>query len=188
MSPAGRITPGDAGRWPDRHIDPLIRSNRFVKDQGPCPASMPGERFPCRVAGAPPTRRPDRVLRLDGRRLGLGTERRARLLKAEGVDLIDCSSADLVPEAKIPVGPGYQVPGAERIGREAGIATAAVGMITAPTHADEIVRNGRADLVLLAREVLRDAQGRLRAARILGQAAALMPPISTHGPGSPDTT
>lgn len=180
MSPAGRISPGDAGRWSDRHIDPLIRSNRFVKDQGPCPAStssMPGARSPCRVAGAPPTRRPDRVLRLDGRRLGPGAERRARLLKAEGVDRIDCSSADLVPEAKIPVGPGYQVPGAERSGREAGIATAAVGMITAPTHADEIVRNRRADPMLLAREVLRDGQGRLRAARTLGQAAALMPPI-----------
>lgn len=64
----------------------------------------------------------------------------ARLLKAEGVDLIDCSSGGLVPQAKIPVGPGYQVPFAERIRREAGIATAAVGLITAPTHADEIVR------------------------------------------------
>ncbi|HYN76969.1 MAG TPA: hypothetical protein VES73_04145 [Lamprocystis sp. (in: g-proteobacteria)] len=81
-----------------------------------------------------------------------------------------------MPKAKIAVGPGYQVPFAERIRREVGIATAAVGLITAPTHADEIVRNGRADLVLLAREVLRDAQWPLRAARALGQAEALTPP------------
>jgi 2,4-dienoyl-CoA reductase-like NADH-dependent reductase (Old Yellow Enzyme family) len=101
----------------------------------------------------------------------------ARLLKAEGVDLIDCSSGGLVPDAKIPVGPGFQVPFAERIRREAGIATAAVGMITAPAHADAIVRNGRADLVLLAREFLRDAEWPLRAARVLGQTAKLKPPL-----------
>jgi 2,4-dienoyl-CoA reductase-like NADH-dependent reductase (Old Yellow Enzyme family) len=100
----------------------------------------------------------------------------ARLLKAEGVDLIDCSSGGLVPQAKVLVGPGYQAPFAEHIRRESGIATAAVGMITAATHADEIVRNGCADLVLLVREVLRDAQWPLRAARALSQAAALTPP------------
>jgi len=98
-------------------------------------------------------------------------------LKDEGVDLIDCSSGGLVPDAKIPAGPGFQVPFAERIRREAGILTAAVGMITEPTHADEIVRNGRADLVLLARELLRDAQWPLRAARALGQGENLEPPV-----------
>lgn len=97
-------------------------------------------------------------------------------LKVEGVDLIDCSSGGLVPDARIPVGSGFQVPFAERIRREAGIATAAVGMITAPAQADEIIRNGRADLVLLARGLLRDAEWSLRAARALGQAAALSPP------------
>lgn len=101
----------------------------------------------------------------------------ARLLKDEGVDLIDCSSGGLVPDASIPVGPGFQVPFAERIRREAGIATAAVGMITAPSHADEIIRNGRADLVLLARELLRDAEWPLRAARALGKTAMLNPPL-----------
>jgi 2,4-dienoyl-CoA reductase-like NADH-dependent reductase (Old Yellow Enzyme family) len=101
----------------------------------------------------------------------------ARLLRAEGVDLIDCSSGGLAPDAKIPAGPGFQVPFAERIRREAGIATATVGMITAATHADEIVRNGRADLVLLARELLRDAEWPLRAAQALGQTTALKPPV-----------
>lgn len=100
----------------------------------------------------------------------------ARRLRSEGVDLIDCSSGGLVPDAWIPVGPGFQVPFAERIRREAGIATAAVGLITAASHADEIVRNGRADLVLLARELLRDAEWPLRAARELGLGAALPPP------------
>ena len=79
----------------------------------------------------------------------------ARALKTEGVDIIDCSSGGNVL-ATIPVGAGYQVPFAETVRREAGIATAAVGLITEPTHADEIVRNGRADMVLLAREELRD--------------------------------
>ena len=101
----------------------------------------------------------------------------ARRLKAEGVDLIDCSSGGLIPDARIPFGPGYQVPFAERIRREAGIATAAVGSITAPAQADGIVRNGRADLVLLARELLRDPNWPLRAARALGQGAALAPPV-----------
>jgi 2,4-dienoyl-CoA reductase-like NADH-dependent reductase (Old Yellow Enzyme family) len=100
----------------------------------------------------------------------------ARLLKDQGVDLIDCSSGGIVPDARIPVGPGFQVPFAERIRREAGVATAAVGMITAPAHADEIIRNGRADLVLLARELLRDAEWPLRAARSLGLTGVLEPP------------
>ena len=82
----------------------------------------------------------------------------ARALKREGVDLIDCSSGGNVL-ADIPTGPGYQVPFAETVRRGAGIGTAAVGLITEPTHADEIVRNGRADLILLAREELRDPSG-----------------------------
>ena len=66
----------------------------------------------------------------------------ARRLKGLGVDVIDCSSGGNVEKAKVPVGPGYQVPFAERIRREADIATAAVGMITASAQADQIVRNG----------------------------------------------
>jgi 2,4-dienoyl-CoA reductase-like NADH-dependent reductase (Old Yellow Enzyme family) len=291
VSPEGRITPGDAGLWADRHVEPLIRVNRFVKGQGAVPgiqlahagrkasAARPwdGGAHLADEAGGWPTLAPSAltfgaelpkvpqamteadIVRVQGdfvaaakRALAAGYEwleihsahgylshaflsplsnqrtdryggpfenrvrfliettravrsawpdrlplgmrlsctdwadggwdieqsvELARLLKAEGVDLIDCSSGGLVPNAKIPVGPGYQVPFAECIRREAGIATAAVGMISEPTHADEIVRNGRADMVLLARELLRDAEWPLRAARALRQAAALKPPV-----------
>lgn len=92
----------------------------------------------------------------------------ARRLRDAGVDLVDCSSGGLVPNAKIEAGPGYQVPFAERIRREAGIATAAVGLITEPEQADAVVREGRADLVLLARELLRQPRWPLLAAQRLG--------------------
>ena len=96
----------------------------------------------------------------------------AQKLKAAGVDLIDCSSGGNVPKAPVPVGPGYQVPLAERVRRGADIPTATVGMITQAQHADEIVRNGRADMVLIARESLRNPQWPLHAARALGHADA----------------
>lgn len=79
----------------------------------------------------------------------------SRRLKGEGVDLIDCSSGGATAMAKIPVGAGYQVPFAECIRREAGIATAAVGTITDPMQAEQIVRNVQADLVLRTRSVAR---------------------------------
>jgi len=91
----------------------------------------------------------------------------SRHLKAEGADLIDCSSGALVPDAKIPAAPGFQVPFAERIRREAGIATMAVGGITSPQQAQDIIANGQADIVLLAREFLRDPHWPARAAREL---------------------
>lgn len=100
----------------------------------------------------------------------------SRQLKAVGLDLIDCSSGGAVPDAKIPVGPGFQVPFAERIRREAGLATAAVGLITEPKHADEIVRAEKADLVLLAREELRDPYWPAHAAKVLGQTPSLATP------------
>jgi 2,4-dienoyl-CoA reductase-like NADH-dependent reductase (Old Yellow Enzyme family) len=99
----------------------------------------------------------------------------AKLLKRHGVDLIDCSSGGLVPGATIPVGPGYQVPFADRIRRDVGIATGTVGMIAAPEQADQILRNGQADLVLLARELLRDPYWPLHAAQALGHAAEWPP-------------
>jgi len=105
----------------------------------------------------------------------------ARRLKAEGVDLIDCSSGGAVPDAKIPVGSSYQLPIADQIRREAGIATAAVGMITEPEQADEIVREGRADLVLLGREFLRDPHWPLRAAKALGMSESLLLPNQYAG-------
>jgi 2,4-dienoyl-CoA reductase-like NADH-dependent reductase (Old Yellow Enzyme family) len=91
----------------------------------------------------------------------------AHQLRPFGVDMIDCSSGAVVPEAVIPTGAGYQVPFAERIRRETGIPTAAVGMITSAAQADQIVRTGQADLVLLAREFLRDPNWPLHAARKL---------------------
>ena len=93
----------------------------------------------------------------------------ARALKSAGVDMIDGSSGGNVMGAKIPVGAGYQTPFAERIRREADIMTGAVGMITSPAQADQIVGTGQADAVLIAREFLRDPYWPLRAARELGQ-------------------
>jgi 2,4-dienoyl-CoA reductase-like NADH-dependent reductase (Old Yellow Enzyme family) len=93
----------------------------------------------------------------------------ARVLAQDGVDLIDCSSGALVPGVKIPVGPGFQVPVAARLRAEAGIATGAVGLITEPAQADAIIRNGEADVVLLARQLLRDPHFPLHAAAALGQ-------------------
>lgn len=92
----------------------------------------------------------------------------ARWLKEDGVDLIDCSSGGNVPHADIPVGPGYQVPFASRIRREAGIATGAVGLITTGEQAEAILSNGDADIILIARESLRDPYFPRRAAVALG--------------------
>lgn len=91
-----------------------------------------------------------------------------RRLKEMAVDLIDCSSGGLVPRARIPVGPGFQVPFAEAVRREVGIAVGAVGLITSPVQAEQIVANGQADAVLLARELLRNPYWPLDAARALG--------------------
>ena len=85
-----------------------------------------------------------------------------------GVDLIDVSSGALVPKARIPVAKGYQVPFARKIRDEAGIMTGAVGMITETAHANEIITGGDADLVFLARELLRQPYWALRAEHELG--------------------
>jgi 2,4-dienoyl-CoA reductase-like NADH-dependent reductase (Old Yellow Enzyme family) len=92
----------------------------------------------------------------------------ASLLRDDGADLIDCSSGGLVPNAKIEIGPGYQVGFAERVRRDGGIPTAAVGLITDPEQADDIIRSGQADMVLLARELLRQPRWPLLAAHRLG--------------------
>ena len=88
----------------------------------------------------------------------------AKLLKRHNVDLIDVSSGGNLPGAKIPVGPGYQVPFAEQIRQEAGIPTGAVGMITDAKQADELIQSEQADLVFIARELLRDPYWPLHAA------------------------
>jgi 2,4-dienoyl-CoA reductase-like NADH-dependent reductase (Old Yellow Enzyme family) len=91
----------------------------------------------------------------------------ARIVATHGVDLIDVSSGGLLPGAKIPAQPGYQVPFSARIRREAGIATGAVGLITEPHHAQAVIDRGEADVVLLARELLRDPYFPRRAAQEL---------------------
>jgi 2,4-dienoyl-CoA reductase-like NADH-dependent reductase (Old Yellow Enzyme family) len=96
----------------------------------------------------------------------------ARLVQAEGVDLLDVSSGGNDPRQQIPLGSGYQVAFADRIRRETGLATGAVGMITEPAQADQIIRTGQADVVLLARELLRDPYWPLRAADALHQPAS----------------
>jgi 2,4-dienoyl-CoA reductase-like NADH-dependent reductase (Old Yellow Enzyme family) len=90
-------------------------------------------------------------------------------LKRLGVDLIDVSSGGIVPKARIPVGAGYQVPLARRIRHEAGISTGAVGLITEPRQANEIITGGDADLVFIGRELLREPYWALKAQQELGQ-------------------
>lgn len=96
------------------------------------------------------------------------SERLATELRKVPVDLMDCSAGGIVSGISYPVGPGYQVPLAEKVRNGSGLKTAAVGMITSASHADEIIRNGRADLVLMAREQLRDPYFPLHAAQALG--------------------
>jgi 2,4-dienoyl-CoA reductase-like NADH-dependent reductase (Old Yellow Enzyme family) len=291
VSPDGRITPGDAGIWADKHIEPVARINRFIKQHGAVPgiqlahagrkasAARPWEgsahladdnggwqtvapsaiafgdelpKVPLEMTGADIRKVQNDFVAAAKRALSAGVEfleihsahgylcheflspitnqrtdsyggsfenrcrfllevtravraawpdklplavrlstidwmpggweledsiALAKQLKAEGVDLIDCSSGGTVPHAKIHVGAGYQVPFAERIRHEANILTAAVGQITEPTHADEIIRNGRADIVLLAREFLRDPYWPLRAAKALRQKESLSVPV-----------
>ena len=291
VSPEGRITPGDAGIWADKHIEPVARINRFIKQHGAVPgmqlahagrkasaarpweggAHLPDEQGGWQTVAPSPlpfgsdlNKVPREMTEADIRKVqndfvaaakraltagvewleihsahgylsheflspltnrradkyGGSFENRCRFLlettravravwpdkfplavrlstidwmpggweigdsialakqlKTEGVDLIDCSSGGTVPHAKILVGAGYQVPFAERIRREANIATAAVGQITEPTHAEEIIRNGRADIVLLAREYLRDPYWPLRAANVLKRKEALATPV-----------
>lgn len=91
----------------------------------------------------------------------------AKWLKEVGVDLIDCSSGGNIPNAKIPVGPGYQIPFTEKIKIEAKILTGGVGLITTPEQAEQIVKSEQADIVLLGREMLRDPYWALHAAKYL---------------------
>ncbi len=113
----------------------------------------------------------------------------ARRMRELGVDLVDCSSGGNVEHAQIPVGPNYQAPFADRIRREAGIATAAVGMITDPTQADQMIRSGQADLVLLGREMLRNPYWPLDAAQALGQTTSWPVQYLRAAPsGSPQRT
>jgi 2,4-dienoyl-CoA reductase-like NADH-dependent reductase (Old Yellow Enzyme family) len=106
----------------------------------------------------------------------------ARALVEHGVDIVDASSGGLVSHQKITLGPGYQVPFASRIRREARVATATVGLITEPVQADTIVREGHADLVLLAREMLRQPHWATLAAHALGQEGSWAPQYARARP------
>jgi 2,4-dienoyl-CoA reductase-like NADH-dependent reductase (Old Yellow Enzyme family) len=99
----------------------------------------------------------------------------ARWMQQDGVDLIDCSSGGTVPHPNIPLAPGYQVPFAARIRRDVGIATGAVGLITDAHQAESILAQGDADLILMARESLRDPYFPRRAAAELG--VRIEPPV-----------
>lgn len=99
--------------------------------------------------------------------------RLARAVAPLGVDLIDCSSGGLVPHVRIPVGPGYQVAFAAQVRREAEVPTGAVGMITDPQQAEDVLESGSADLVILAREFLREPYWPMKAAEALGVTAAV---------------
>lgn len=96
----------------------------------------------------------------------------AKLLKARGADLIDVSTGGLIPNAKIPVAPGFQAPFAERVKKEAGIAAASVGLITEAAQAEALVAEGKTDLVLVARAALHDAYWPVHVAETLGAEAS----------------
>jgi 2,4-dienoyl-CoA reductase-like NADH-dependent reductase (Old Yellow Enzyme family) len=134
-------------------------------------------RLPLRVARAVRERWPEEhpvLVRVSGTDWAEGgwdleqTVQLARWLKEEGVDLVDCSSGGLVPDATIPVAPGYQIPISAAVRERAGVATGAVGLITRPEQAEEIVASGRADAVVLARAFLRNPYWPLHAAHALG--------------------
>jgi 2,4-dienoyl-CoA reductase-like NADH-dependent reductase (Old Yellow Enzyme family) len=113
----------------------------------------------------------------------------AKVLKQHKVDMVDVSSGGMVPNAVMPIGPGYQTPFAERIRREAQIPTGTVGMITDAHQAEHILRTGQADVVLLARELLRDPYWPLHAARQLGDGVSWPPQYLRAAPqGSTERT
>ncbi len=139
-------------------------------------------RFPCEVAKAVRAAWPEslplftRISATDWAEGGWDIDQSVRLsacLRDLGVDLIDCSSGGAVPYQKIELKPGYQVPFAERIKRETGVLTGAVGLITEARQADEIIRNGQADLTFFARQMLRDPYFALHAAKELAETASV---------------
>lgn len=104
----------------------------------------------------------------------------AKLLKNLGVDVIDASSGFVIPGVKYPLGPGWQVPLAEQIRKEAGMLTAAVGLITEAHQANEIIKNGQADLVLLARQSMKDPYFPYNASKALGIESPTLPRSYTY--------
>ena len=111
----------------------------------------------------------------------------ARRLRDLGVDLLDVSSGGMVPQARLPLGPGYQTKFAERVRLEAGLPSSAVGLITQPAQAEHILHTGQADLIMLGRELLRDPRWPLHAAAQLDEAKVPWPPqyVRAAAPGTP---
>ncbi len=154
-------------------LSPL--SNRRTDEYGgPLENRM---RLPLRVAQAVRAAWPDelpvlvRISATDWVEGGWDLEQSVALaarLRELGIDLVDCSSGGLVPDAEIPAGPGFQAPFAQAIRERAAVPTAAVGLITEPVQAEHILRSGQADAVFLGRELLRDPYWPLRAAHVLG--------------------
>ncbi len=153
------------GIWGDQHVEPLARIARFVHSQGALAGIQladAGRKASCELpwlGGA----------RLKTPEAGGWTVVAPSPIPFLGIDLIDVSSGALTPKARIPVGKGYQVPFARRIRCEAQIMTGAVGLITEPGYANEIITGGDADLVFIARELLREPYWALKAQAELGE-------------------
>jgi len=157
-----------ANRRTDEYGGPFEHRIRFMLEIAEAVRAAWPERFPLWV----------RISATDWKEGGWTIDDSVQLaveLRTRGVDLMDCSSGGVAADAKIQSGPGYQVPFAERIRKETGILTGAIGMIKEPRQAEEIIASGQADVVLLARELLRDPYWPLHAARALGK--QLDPPV-----------
>lgn len=161
MSPLSNRRTDDYGGTEENRFRLLIEIARAVKAAVPADIIL-GARLSC----------------IDWAEGGLkiaDTVRLSAALKKEGVDFIDCSTGFVVPDEKVPFAPGFQVPYAEEIRKEAGILTAAVGGISEAPQADAIIREGRADMVFLARAMLRDPYWAVHAALALEADAGLVP-------------
>jgi 2,4-dienoyl-CoA reductase-like NADH-dependent reductase (Old Yellow Enzyme family) len=191
VAPEGRISPDDLGIWSDGHIEMIARIFRFLEEHGAVPGMQLAHAGRKASTSSPwkgnrPVSEPEsgwrpifapsaiplflRISSTDWAAGGWSVEdsvELARQVKPLGVDLIDCSSGGTLPNAQIPLRPGFQVPFAEQIRHDADILTAAVGMITEADQADQIIRTGKADLVVMAREFLREPNWPLHAARHL---------------------
>ena len=158
VAPEGRITPGDLGLWSDDHVDGLHRIRLLVEVADAVRSVWPEENpVFTRISSTDYTE--------DGWTIGESV-RLAEVLKNHGVDLVDCSSGGNVHDAVIPFGPGYQVQFSEAV-RKTGILTSAVGLITSSRQAEAILSEGKADLVFMGRELLRNPYFPLHAAREL---------------------
>jgi 2,4-dienoyl-CoA reductase-like NADH-dependent reductase (Old Yellow Enzyme family) len=184
--PEGRITPGCVGLWSDENEAALKRVLDFCNAYGNTPVGIQlahaGRKASADVPwkGGKPLSSDNGAWQTVGDWVEGGWDIEGSVaytheLKKRGCDFIDVSSGGNSPDQKIPVGPGYQTPFAERIRRDTGIATMAVGKITDAIQAEHIVRSGQADMVALARGMLYDPRWAWHAAQTLGGKAAFPP-------------